>query len=85
MSFFGEIYTDVTLSHRAKSVYMYLRDRSDGHGKCWPGIRTIASDLNISRSTAKRALSELERHGYLEKQTHFRNNGSNTSNLYTIR
>ena len=64
---------------------MYLRDRSDGYGKCWPGIRTIASDLNISRSTAKRALSELEKHGYLEKQTRFRNNGSNTSNLYTLR
>ena len=85
MSFFGEIYTDGNLTHRARSVYMYLRDRSDGQGKCWPGIKKIASDLNISRSSAKRALGELERHGYLEKQTRFRNNGSNTSNLYTIR
>ena len=85
MSFFGEIYTDGSLTHRARSVYMYLRDRSDGQGKCWPGIKTIASDLNISRSTAKRALTELEKHGYIDKQARFRENGSSTSNLYTIR
>ena len=85
MSFFGEIYTDGSLTHRARSVYMYLRDRSDGQGKCWPGIKTIASDLNISRSTVKRALCELVRYGYIEKQARFRDNGSSTSNLYTIR
>ena len=55
MSFFGTIYTDEELSHRAKSVYMYLRDRSDAEGKCWPGIKTIASDRGLSRFTVKRS------------------------------
>ena len=84
MSWFGIIYADDELSHRAKAVYMYLRDRSDAEGKCWPGIKTIAADLKLSRSTVKRALADLEKRGYLEKVHRFRENGSNTSNLYTV-
>ncbi len=83
MSFFGSIYAD-DLPHRAIAVYMYLRDRSDGQGKCWPGINKIASDLGLSRSTVKRALNELTAKGYLQKESRFRPNGSSTSNLYTV-
>ena len=64
MSYFGTIYADTELPSRAKAVYMYLRDRSDAEGKCWPGIKTIASDMKLSRSTVKRALHDLERHYY---------------------
>ena len=67
MSYFGTIYTDTELPSRARAVYMYLRDRSDAEGKCWPGIKTIAADMKLSRSTVKRALADLERHGYLKK------------------
>lgn len=84
MSFFGTIYTDQELTHRAKAVYMYLCDRSDAEGKCWPGIKTIAADLGLSRSTVKRALTDLERLGYLKRQARHRENGSWTSNLYMI-
>ena len=84
MSWFGTIYADEELSHRAKTVYMYLRDRADAEGKCWPGIRTIAADLKLSRSTVKRALADLERAGYLERTHRFRENGSYTSNLYKV-
>ena len=52
MSFFGTIYADEELSHRAKTVYMYLRDRSDAEGKCWPGIKTIASDLGFPNASS---------------------------------
>lgn len=85
MSYFDTIYADHLLPHRARTVYMYLRDRGNGERKCWPSIRTIAEDLNLSRSTVKRALSELEQHGYLERQPRHRPNGSSTSNLYTVR
>ena len=47
MSYFGTIYADTELPSRAKAVYMYLRDRSDAEGKCWPGIKTIASDMKL--------------------------------------
>ena len=30
MSFFGSIYADPDLPHRARAVYMYLRDRAGG-------------------------------------------------------
>ena len=85
MSYFGTIYADPELPSRARAVYMYLRDRSDAEGKCWPGINTIASDMKLSRSTVKRALHDLEQYGYLEKAPRHRANGSSTSNLYTTR
>ena len=85
MNYFGTIYADTELPSRAKAVYMYLRDRSDAEGKCWPGIKTIASDMRLSRSTVKRALHDLERHGYLKKASRQRANGSSTSNLYTVK
>ena len=70
---------------RAVSAYMYLKDRSNSAGSCWPGIKTIAREMNLSRSTVKRALADLERHGYLAKLPRYRPNGSNTSNLYTLK
>ena len=45
MSYFGSIYADQELSHRAKTVYMYLKDRSNADGTCWPSVRRIAEDL----------------------------------------
>lgn len=84
MSYFGTIYADDRLPSRAKTVYMYLHDRADAEGKCWPGIKRIASDLNMSRSTVKRAMADLEKYGYLKKQSRHRENGSSTSNLYFV-
>jgi len=84
MSYFGTIYADTELPPRARAVYMYLRDRSDAEGKCWPGIKTITSDMKLSRSTVKRALADLEQHGYLKKLPRYRANGSSTSNFYVL-
>lgn len=64
---------------------MYLRSMSASKGECWPGIKTIARDLGFSRSTVKRAVKDLEKHGYLEKELRYRDNGSLTSNLYRIK
>ena len=85
MSYFDSIYADTLLPPRAVSVYMYLKDRADSEGRCWPAIRTIALELGLSRSTVKRALHDLERHGYLKKASRQRANGSSTSNLYTVK
>ena len=45
MSQFNFIYAEEHLSHREKAVYIYLRDRADASGVCWPGIKTIAREL----------------------------------------
>lgn len=83
MNGFRSIYA-LDLSHRAKSVYMYLKDRADSEGRCWPAIKTIALELGLSRSTVKRALDDLVRSGLLRKDPRWRENGSYTSNLYQI-
>lgn len=65
--------------------YMYLKDRSDAGNTCWPSIRRIAEDLKLSRRTVQRALTDLERHGFLERTHRCRPNGSLTSNLYRVK
>lgn len=85
MGYFSSIYADERLPRRAKAVYMYLRDRADKQGQCWPGIRTIAKDLHYSTSTVKRAVADLVCSGYLEKEDRFRENGGRTSNLYVLK
>ena len=83
MNGFRSIYAS-DLSHRAKSVYMYLKDRADSEGRCWPAIKTIARELALSPSTVKRALDDLCRAGLLVKDTRWRENGGRTSNLYRL-
>ena len=83
MAYFQNIYHS-DLSHRARAVYMYLKDRADSEGRCWPGIRTIAAELGFSRSTVKRALDELCQAGLLTKESRWRENGGRTSNLYRL-
>ena len=83
MSFFGSIYS-AELPHRAVSVYMYLRDKADAKGSCWPSIRTIGRELGLSRSTVKRAINDLVESGYLKKEHRYRENGSKSSSLYTV-
>lgn len=68
-----------------KTVYIYLKDHANKEGTCWPGIKTIAAGVSLSRSTVKRALDDLVRAGLLEKSSRWRENGSLTSNLYRIK
>ena len=83
MGYFETIYA-AELPHRAKLVYIYLYDRQDKEKKAWPGIKTIASDLSLSRSTVKRAIKDLENAGMIRKEAHYRENGSATSNRYHL-
>ena len=80
---FNFIYAE-DLSHREKTVYIYLRDRADASGVCWPGIKTIAGELGLSPRTVQRALADLERRQLIEKRQRHRANGSLTSNLYRL-
>ena len=85
LSYYDSIYQDFELSHRAKVVYIYLKDHANKDGTCWPGINTIAAGLNLSRSTVKRALDDLVRAELVEKSSRWRENGSLSSNLYQIK
>ena len=72
------------LPHRAKLVYLYLYDRKNKDNVTWPGLNTIARELSLSRSTVKRAIQDLEQSGLVRKETHYRQNGSATSNRYYL-
>lgn len=84
MGYFTSIYSS-ELPHRARAVYMYLADRADKEDKCYPAIGTIAKELNLSRSTVKRALADLEENGYLSKEQRWRQNGGKSSNMFYLR
>lgn len=87
MSYFNHIYaaSPDELPHRARTVYIYLCDRAGKGVDCWPAVKTIASDLQLSRSTVKRALHDLVKVGLIEKEPRYRENGSNTSNRLILR
>jgi len=87
MSYFKHIYSAShdEIPHRARTVYMYLQDRAGKKSDCWPAIKTIATDLQLSRSTVKRALNDLVKSGFIEKAPRYRENGSYTSNLLILK
>ena len=78
-----EIY-EAELPHRAVAVYLYLKDRADQEGTCYPAIGTIAKELHLSVSTVKRAISDLERNGFIRKKQRWRENGGRSSLLFEI-
>lgn len=80
---FTELYR-MDLPHRAISVYRYLADRANKDGICWPSIPTIAKDLKISESTTRRALNDLRKVGLVKTKRRYRENGGNSSLLYTL-
>ena len=84
MSWFDTIYADNNIPSRGKSVYMYLKNRANGNGTCYPAIATIARELHLSRSTVKRALADLEKSGYIRRAPRLRSNGARSSNNYTL-
>lgn len=73
------------LPHRAKSVYIYLADRANKNGECWPAIPTIARELKLSQSTVRRALQDLRKAGLLETEQRYRKHGVKSSLLFTLK
>ena len=73
-----------SLPHRAMAVYLYLWDRANKDGQSFPSLGRIAKDLNLSVSTVRRGINDLENLGYIKKNVRQRVNGGRSSNLYTI-
>ena len=71
MSYLSSLYAE-NVPHRAVVVYRYLKDRANRDGTCYPAIGTIAKDLKLSRRTVQRAIADLEKTGYLQKEQRWR-------------
>lgn len=66
------------------SVYCYLCNRADRNGECFPSVRRIAEDLNISKTSVFRAFNELEDHKLLTRTARYHPQGGRRSSLYKI-
>lgn len=73
------------LQHRAVAVYIYLADRANKDGKCWPAIPTIARELKLSQSTVRRALQDLRKAELLETEQRYRAKGGKSSLLFRLK
>lgn len=83
MTYDRKIY-EADLPHRAIAVYLYLQNRADRNGTCYPAIGTIARELYFSVSTVKRAVRDLEGNGFIRKTQRWRENGGRSSLLFEI-
>lgn len=78
------LYTNTDLTSRAIFVYLYLEERTNNDGICWPSIPTIAQDLKFSRSTVERAIRDLKRFDLVKTKQRYRFNGSYSSLEFTL-
>ena len=72
------------LTQRATLVAFYLINRADSEGTCFPGVKTIAKECNISTRTVQRALNDFEEAGFLVRESRFHVQGGQRSNLYYL-
>ncbi|MFI3255713.1 helix-turn-helix domain-containing protein [Chakrabartyella piscis] len=84
MSLYGNLYQE-ELPPRAKALYMYLKDRANKDGQCWPALKTIARDTSMSKRTVQRAIDDLLASGLLTKESRVRENGGRSSNNYYLK
>ena len=73
------------LSHRAVAVYIYLSDRANKSGVCWPAIPTIAKDLKLSPSTVRRAIRDLRAADLITTTQRYRAQGGKSSLLFKLK
>ena len=73
------------LKPREFIVYCCLVKHSDKNGVCFPSRRLIAEECCIDKKTVDAAIISLEKAGLVKNKTRRRQDGSNTSNAYTVK
>lgn len=73
------------LPHRAVAVYIYLADRANKEGRCWPAVPTIAREIKLSEATVRRAIKDLRRAGLIETEQRYRTKGGKSSLLFQLK
>ena len=79
------LYRNHDLSSRAIIVYLYLEDRANAKGECWPSLKTMSKDLKLAVSTIRRAIRDLTAENLIETKQRYRTNGGKSSLCYTIK
>ena len=73
------------LPHRAVAVYIYLFDRANKEGQCWPAVPTIAREIKLSKATVRRAIRDLRNAGLVETEQRYRTKGGKSSLLFQLK
>lgn len=73
------------LPHRAVAVYVYLYDRADKNGECWPSVPTIAKEIKLSQATVRRAIKDLRKAGLIKTTQRYRIKGGTSTLLFKLR
>jgi len=80
---YGKVYQKILRSDKitwkGKIVYSMLTTYMNGDLKCWPSLRTLKNDLNLSINTIKAGICELVNFEILTIET-----GVNNANIYTL-
>ena len=77
--------SDYRLKPRDYAVYCCLVKHSDKNGVCFLSRRLIAEECCIDKKTVDAAIRSLEKAGLVKKKKRRRQDGSNTSNAYTVK
>jgi len=73
-----------TLPPSSKLILMSLADAADETGLCWLRIKVVAKKSGVSERTVQRVIKDFERDNVLIVQRHYRDNGTQISNLYRL-
>lgn len=77
------VWQDVRVEGGLKLILLAIADNADDNGVAWPSLQTIASKAEVSLSTAKRKVKQLETLGLMSvtRRTVGYNNSSNKYRL----
>ena len=86
------IITDPRISHGAMRLYALLARYANGDSEAWPKRKTLAAEIpgrssgehGVSLTSIDKWISELVQAGALTRDLRFRDNGMQTSTLYTV-
>ena len=72
------------LPHRAVAVYVYLYDRANKNGECWPSVNKIAGDIKLSPATVRRAIKDLRNAQIITTEQRYREHGGKSSLMFKL-
>lgn len=75
---------ELTLKANDKLVLLALADHANDDGECYPSLRKIEAKTGLSKQGLINAIKRLMDLGLIEKQFRTRQDGGQTSNLYTL-
>lgn len=80
----NDVIERVDMTMAEKMVYICLTRHANKQGQSFPSYRKLAEESRCCKRTVMRAVSKLIEMGLIILQHRYRENGKQTSNLYTI-